>query len=120
MPATGATCFARTPAIMGGLGGLSPRTSLTCGHVRDKENTVKKRDVVLGKVYYVKVSGKVVRVKLTRESPYGGWDGVNLATGRAVRVRTAGRLRGEEGEMKQRFAHLLDKVAERRAREGAV
>ena len=33
-------------------------------------------------------------VRIDRESPYGGWDATNLATGRSVRIRTAARLRG--------------------------
>lgn len=56
---------------------------------------MKKKDVVVGKTYLVKVSGTVVPVRLRNESLYGGWDGVNTVTGRAVRVKTAGRLRGE-------------------------
>lgn len=54
---------------------------------------MKRSQVQVGGVYAVKVSGKVARVRLTRESVYGGWDGQNLDTGREVRVKTAGRLR---------------------------
>lgn len=56
---------------------------------------MKKKDVVLGRTYAAKVSGKLVQVRLDRESPYGGWDGANLTTGRAVRIKTAARLRAE-------------------------
>ena len=51
------------------------------------------RDVVIGATYAAKVSGQVVPVQIEGESRYGGWDGVNIETGRAVRIRTAGRLR---------------------------
>jgi hypothetical protein len=54
---------------------------------------MKKRDVQLGATYLVKVSGKLTKVRLTRESPYGGWEGVNLATHREVHIRSAARLR---------------------------
>jgi hypothetical protein len=54
---------------------------------------MKKRDVEIGAIYIVKVSGKLTPVRLTRESPYGGWEGTNLATGREVRIRSAARLR---------------------------
>ena len=54
---------------------------------------MKKADVTIGATYIVKVSGKLTRVRLTRESPYGGWDGLNLATQREVRIRSAARLR---------------------------
>ena len=53
---------------------------------------MKKQDVKIGKVYLVTVSGKRARVRLTGESPYGGWDGLNIDTRRKVRIKTAGRL----------------------------
>ena len=54
---------------------------------------MKKNEVEIGRHYIVKVSGKLTRVKILRESPYGGWEGVNAETGRAVRIKTAARLR---------------------------
>jgi len=54
---------------------------------------MKKSEVEIGGYYVVKVSGKLTRVKILRESPYEGWEGVNAETGRAVRVKTAARLR---------------------------
>jgi hypothetical protein len=54
---------------------------------------MKKRDVVLGQVYAVKVSGRIQSVRLVAESPHGGWVGRNLQTGREVRIRSAARLR---------------------------
>jgi len=59
---------------------------------------VKKADVQIGGLYIVKVSGKLTRVRITRESPYGGWDGTNLATQREVRIRSAARLRAPVGQ----------------------
>jgi hypothetical protein len=56
---------------------------------------MKKHEVRLGAVYVAKVSGTLTRVRLERESRYGGWDAVNLATGRPVRIRSAARLRWE-------------------------
>ena len=55
---------------------------------------MRKNDVQIGSTYNIKVSGHVVPVRITRESPYGGWVGQNIKTGREVRIRTAGRLRG--------------------------
>lgn len=55
---------------------------------------MKKAEVELRGVYVAKVSGRLVMVRVDRESPYGGWDATNLATGRAVRIRSAARLRG--------------------------
>jgi hypothetical protein len=52
-----------------------------------------KAKVSIGTTYIVKVSRKLAKVRLTRESEYGGWYGTNLATGREIRIRTAGRLR---------------------------
>jgi hypothetical protein len=57
------------------------------------ETTMKKRDVVVGQVYAVKVSGRIQPVRVIAESPYGGWVGCNLQTGREVRIRSAARLR---------------------------
>ena len=54
---------------------------------------MRKEQAIIGMVYAVKVSGKLARVRLDRESPYGGYDATNLDTGRKIRLRTAGRLR---------------------------
>lgn len=54
---------------------------------------MKKNEVKIGGEYIAKVSGKLAKVRITGESPYGGWDAKNTATGRDVRVRTAARLR---------------------------
>jgi hypothetical protein len=54
---------------------------------------MKKRDVILGQVYAVKVSGRLQQVRVEAQSPHGGWVGRNLHTGRAVRIRSAARLR---------------------------
>lgn len=53
---------------------------------------MKKRDVQIGGEYRAKVSGTRTVVRILRECPYGGWDAVNTATGRDVRIRTAARL----------------------------
>ena len=55
---------------------------------------MKKNEVKVGQTYRCKVSGNVVDVRITAENPHGGWDGVNVATKRAVRVKSAQRLRG--------------------------
>ncbi len=52
-----------------------------------------KNEVEVGKTYAVKVSGKIAPVKLTGVSTYGGWDAVNTATNRTVRIRSAAKLR---------------------------
>jgi hypothetical protein len=56
---------------------------------------MKKADVKTGSTYAVKVSTHVVPVRITSESPHGGWVGVNTVTGREVRIRGAQRLRRE-------------------------
>ena len=56
---------------------------------------MKNNQVSIGKIYAVKVSGMITPVKLESDSPYGGWNGVNLRTGRDVRIRTAAKLRYE-------------------------
>ena len=59
---------------------------------------MKKNDVKVGQTYRVKVSGSVADVRITGENPHGGWDGVNVATNRVVRIKSAQRLRGPAGE----------------------
>lgn len=53
---------------------------------------MKKQDVEIGGVYRAKVSGKRVKVRIDRVSPYGGWDATNLSTGRKVHIKTGRRL----------------------------
>jgi hypothetical protein len=52
-----------------------------------------KREIEIGSTYIAKVSGVMAKVRITGESPYRGWRGTNLATGREVRIRSAARLR---------------------------
>jgi len=52
-----------------------------------------KKDVVLRGIYIAKVSGKLTRIRLTGESKYGGWDAINEGTGRAIRIKSAAKLR---------------------------
>ena len=56
---------------------------------------MQKKSIQIGTTYIVKVSGKLTRVRITGQSPHGGWSGTNLATGREIRIRTAARLRSE-------------------------
>ena len=56
---------------------------------------MQKQHIKVGSTYIVKVSGTLTRVRITREHARGGWYGTNLATGREIRIRTAGRLRSE-------------------------
>lgn len=56
---------------------------------------MKQKDVVLGKIYVVKVSGHLAPVRLESVCSYGGWIGRNTTTGREVRIRTAAKLRRE-------------------------
>jgi len=55
---------------------------------------MKKSEVRIGETYRVKVSGNIANVRITGENPYGGWDGINVATKRKVRIKSAQRLRG--------------------------
>jgi len=54
---------------------------------------MKKKDVEIGATYVAKVSGKLARVRIDRESPHGGWEATNAETGRRVRIKSAQRLR---------------------------
>jgi len=54
---------------------------------------MKNRDIQVGKVYAAKISGVVVPVRLAGESRHGGWDAINLRTGRMVRIKSGRKLR---------------------------
>jgi len=54
---------------------------------------MRKAEIEIGETYVAKVSGKLTRVRVTSKSGYGGWCAINTATGREIRIRTAGRLR---------------------------
>lgn len=66
---------------------------------------MKKNDVELGATYAAKVSGKLARVRIERESPYGGWDATNVDTGRSVRIKSAQRLRRAIGNPRRATAN---------------
>lgn len=55
---------------------------------------MKNANVQVGKVYVVKVTGKMAPVRLEAVSPHGGWVGRNLRTNKEVRIKTAAKLRG--------------------------
>lgn len=59
---------------------------------------MKKSDVVLGRRYMARVSGKLVTVVPYYKAVLGGWHATNCATGRTIRVKTAARLRPIPGE----------------------
>lgn len=54
---------------------------------------MKKAQITIGGRYVAKVSGGLTIVRILSESLYGGWDARNEVTGRAVRIKTAQRLR---------------------------
>lgn len=54
---------------------------------------MKKAEVKVGGRYVAKVSGELTVVRLLQESRFGGWDAVNERTGRAVRIKSAAKLR---------------------------
>jgi hypothetical protein len=51
------------------------------------------KDVVIEGRYTAKVSNVVVTVQILNKSRYGGWDALNEATGRKVRIKSATKLR---------------------------
>ncbi len=51
------------------------------------------KNISIGEVYLVKISGELRKVKITKACNNGGWVGINLATGREIRFRTGARLR---------------------------
>ncbi len=68
---------------------------------------MKKAQVQIGDTYIVKVSGVLAKVRITAESPYGGWSGTNLATGREIRIRSAARLRRPADQQEKEDATII-------------
>ncbi|HYW79200.1 MAG TPA: winged helix-turn-helix domain-containing protein [Thermoguttaceae bacterium] len=56
---------------------------------------MKKDDVKIGQTYMAKLSKNVVPVRIDAENAKGGWDAKSLATGRTVRIESAGQLQRE-------------------------
>ena len=54
---------------------------------------MKKNDVQIGGTYLVKVASNLVPVKIDREHDNGGWMGTSARTGKAIRIKSAQRLR---------------------------
>lgn len=54
---------------------------------------MKKNEIEIGGTYAAKISGNVVPVQIKEAAINGGWHAVNMKTGRAVRIRTAAKLR---------------------------
>jgi hypothetical protein len=80
---------------------------------------MKRDEVQIGKVYTAKVSDKLVSVRIESENRHGGWDALNLATGKKVRIRSAQRLRGEANRP-QRAGRKAAQAESQVAAEGAV
>ena len=54
---------------------------------------MKKANVQIGETYLVKVTGKLVPVKITSEHDNGGWEGTSTKTGKTIRIKSPQRLR---------------------------
>ena len=76
---------------------------------------MKRSEVEIGETYIAKVSGHLVSVRIMHDlgmdlwptpgctgtglhkyrEVHGGWDAINVATGREIHIKTAARLRGK-------------------------
>ena len=54
---------------------------------------MKAKDISVGQIYLVKISGKLQQVRISSISTNGGWTAINFATGREIRLRTGARVR---------------------------
>jgi len=67
---------------------------------------MKKSQVKVGSEYVAKVSGKLAHIRIDRENPHGGWEATNMATKKAVRIKSAQRLRAEASRKAAPAAHV--------------
>jgi len=82
-------------------------TALGQGEAQSEGSTVmKKSQVKVGSEYVAKVSGKLAHIRIDSENPHGGWDATNMATKKAVRIKSAQRLRAEAGRKATPAAHV--------------
>ena len=58
---------------------------------------MRKEQIEIGKRYAAEVSGKIVIVQIGSRAMHGGWYATIMATGRAVRIRSAAQLRFKMG-----------------------
>jgi len=72
----------------------------------ERNRVMKKSEVKVGGEYIARVSDKLTHVRVDRENPHGGWDATNLATKKAVRIKSAQRLRAEAGRKAAPAAHV--------------
>ena len=54
---------------------------------------MKNSEIQIGATYLVKVADNLVPVKLVRQHPSGGWEGVSEKTGKTIRIKSGQRLR---------------------------
>ena len=54
-----------------------------------------KQDITIGGIYYARISGDLTTVRIEGVSVHGGWHATNTKTQHPVRIRTAGKLRGQ-------------------------
>jgi len=54
---------------------------------------MKNSEIQIGATYLVKVADNLAPVKLVREHPSGGWEGVSAKTGKTIRIKSAQRMR---------------------------
>ena len=58
---------------------------------------MKKDQIKIGGLYTAKVSDRMVTVRIDSVSSHGGWNATNTATGKAIRIKGAQRLRRAAG-----------------------
>jgi hypothetical protein len=68
------------------------------------EMAMKQRDVILGQVYAVKVSGRIQPVRVVAESPYGGWIGRNEQSDHEIRIRSGRQAARTPGKARRPMA----------------
>ena len=78
---------------------------------------MKNSDVKIGNVYLATVTKREVPIRIDAVNLHGGWDAINLSTGKSIRIKTAERLlrKVTKAELKNGDAPGMDKVPVRRS-----
>lgn len=67
-------------------------------------------EVKVGSYYRAAVSGKLSVVHITSKNKQGGWDALNVATGRKLRIKSATRLKGQAKDPRKGGSKLSSPV----------
>lgn len=71
---------------------------------------MKTKDVLIGRVYAVKIGRNLCGVRIMKTNPKGGWDGVTLDTDKPIHIKSTQRLKGVWNPKSKTKIYSPDKI----------